>query len=138
MPQAMGRLHRPPLRKVRGQVRDLRLVCAPDHLGQDLRRVQLRHQPQSMRRLQRTRHLRWLLLQGVRAAGEGSRWLPQDHQFRLSEGRPVLRAEEVRLRQAGRLRQAVIPPYLIALITTFCLFLQAVFAALSACEKRGI
>ena len=100
LPEAGGRGHRPSLREVRRQVRHLRLVRAALHPGANLRRVQLRLLPGSLRHLRWARHLRCLLLQGVHRPGEGPRRLPQDCQPRQLQDGPLLRDEKVRFQEA--------------------------------------
>ena len=61
----------------------MRLVRAAVHPREDLRRVQLREFPGPLHDMWRAGHLRRLLLQGVRADGEGPRRMPQDCQLGL-------------------------------------------------------
>lgn len=60
-----------------------------------------------MRDLRWRGHLGCVLLQGVLPVREGSRWLPEDHQPRDRQDRPLLRAEEVRLQVEVTARAAV-------------------------------
>ena len=66
--------HRPPVRKVRRQVCDLRLVRATDDARARVRRVQLRLVLRALRHLRRAGQRRRLLLQGVHAARKGRAW----------------------------------------------------------------
>ena len=76
-------------------MRDMRLVRPTVHGRAHLRRVQLRLVRGAVRRLRRHRRIRRVLLQRVRADGEGSRRLSQDCESGQHQDGSVLRAEEV-------------------------------------------
>jgi hypothetical protein len=73
---ARCRSHRTPVREVRRQVPDLRLLRAASHPGEDLRRVQLWLLRGPLRHLRRHRRVRRLLLQGVHDTGKGRECSP--------------------------------------------------------------
>ncbi|CAN1282264.1 hypothetical protein LINPERPRIM_LOCUS18003 [Linum perenne] len=66
-------------------MRDLRLLCPSLYAGACLRRVQLWFLPGSLCYMRRSWYIRCVLLQGVHPAGERSRWLSKDCQFRQCE-----------------------------------------------------
>lgn len=97
VPQTNRYLCRETLREVLGKVCDMRLPCAADCAGQDLRWVQLWFQPESMHHLQRARGIRCILLQVVHTAGERSWRLPEDNKLRGGTRGPVLLEEKIRI-----------------------------------------
>jgi hypothetical protein len=73
------------VREARWALRDLRLVRAPGRASARVRRVQLRTQRRKVLALRIRRVCRRILLQGVRPAGEGQRWLSPHSKSRLSK-----------------------------------------------------
>ena len=66
----------------RWKMRDLRLLCESPHLGSHLRRMQLRQQRKSLRRLRECWCHRRILLQRVRSTGETLWRVPQNCESR--------------------------------------------------------
>lgn len=85
------------MREVRRQVRHLRFLRSTLHFGENLRRVQLRKLPGTLRDLRWSWSERCILLQGVHDSGERQGWLSKDREPGIEQDRFVLRAKEVRI-----------------------------------------